>query len=117
MSLGRTHRFLTLEDETGVSNVVVWPSVYAVFRRAVIGGRLLRVTGRLQREGCVVHLIAVQIEDLSHILPGVVRFGGEIDATGGTPAAPGCADLRSGKPVAGHPREQAKLLFRSRDFH
>ncbi|ALV26899.1 error-prone DNA polymerase [Pannonibacter phragmitetus] len=109
--------FLTLEDETGVSNVVVWPKVYEAFRRAVIGGRLLRVTGRLQREGQVVHLIAGQIEDLSHILPGLGQFGGEIDATGGTPAAPGGADLRGGKPSARHPREQAKLLFRSRDFH
>ncbi|WP_186392349.1 MULTISPECIES: error-prone DNA polymerase [unclassified Pannonibacter] len=109
--------FLTLEDETGVSNVVVWPKVYEAFRRAVIGGRLLRVTGRLQREGQVVHLIAGQIEDLSHILPGLGQFGGEIDATGRTPAAPGGADLRGGKPGARHPREQAKLLFRSRDFH
>ncbi|WP_123195370.1 error-prone DNA polymerase [Pannonibacter phragmitetus] len=109
--------FLTLEDETGVSNVVVWPKVYEAFRRAVIGGRLLRVTGRLQREGQVVHLIAGQIEDLSHILPGLGQSGGEIDATGGTPAAPGGADLRGGKPSARHPREQAKLLFRSRDFH
>ncbi|MFN4274581.1 MAG: hypothetical protein ACK4F5_17415, partial [Aliihoeflea sp.] len=60
---------------------------------------------------------AGQIEDLSHILPGLGQFGGEIDATGGTPAAPGGADLRGGKPSARHPREQAKLLFRSRDFH
>ncbi|NHX27722.1 error-prone DNA polymerase, partial [Escherichia coli] len=53
--------FLTLEDETGVSNVVVWPKVYERFRRTVMGGRLLRVTGYLQREGIVVHLIAQQI--------------------------------------------------------
>ncbi|MDN5788398.1 error-prone DNA polymerase, partial [Pseudorhodobacter sp.] len=57
--------FLTLEDETGVSNIVVWPKVYERFRRIVMGGRLLRITGRLQREGIVVHLIADQIEDLS----------------------------------------------------
>ncbi len=60
--------FLTLEDETGVSNVVVWPKVYKRFRRIVMGGRLLRVTGRLEREGIVVHLIADHIEDLSHRL-------------------------------------------------
>ena len=41
--------FITLEDETGVVNVIVWRKIYESFRRAVISGRLLRVTGRLQR--------------------------------------------------------------------
>ena len=57
--------FLTLEDETGVANIIIWQKVYERFRPAVIGGRLLRVTGRLKREGILVHLIAEQIEDLS----------------------------------------------------
>ncbi|WP_083464390.1 error-prone DNA polymerase [Phaeobacter sp. 11ANDIMAR09] len=60
--------FLTLEDETGVSNVVVWKTVYKQFRRAVIGGRLLRITGHVQREGIVVHVIAQTVEDVSHQL-------------------------------------------------
>ncbi len=60
--------FLTLEDETGTCNVVVWKSVYERFRRAVIAGRLLRVTGRLQREADVVHVVAEEIEDLSEML-------------------------------------------------
>lgn len=57
--------FLTLEDETGVTNVVVWAAIYERFRRAVISGRLLRVTGRLQREAGVVHVVAETIEDMS----------------------------------------------------
>lgn len=60
--------FLTLEDETGVANVVVWAKVYERFRRAVIAGRLLRVTGRLQREAGVVHVVAEAIEDMSPLL-------------------------------------------------
>lgn len=60
--------FLTLEDETGVCNVVVWAKVYERFRRAVIAGRLLRVTGRLQREAGVVHVVAELIEDISPLL-------------------------------------------------
>ncbi|MCB1470276.1 MAG: error-prone DNA polymerase, partial [Rhizobiaceae bacterium] len=43
--------FITLEDETGVSNVVVWKKIYETFRKAVIAGRLLRVTGRIERDG------------------------------------------------------------------
>ena len=60
--------FVTLEDETGVCNVVVWAKVYERFRRAVIAGRLLRVTGRVQREAGVVHVVAERIEDLSGLL-------------------------------------------------
>lgn len=60
--------FLTLEDETGTANVVVWAKLYEQFRRAVISGRLLRVTGRLQRETGVVHVVAEHIEDLSPLL-------------------------------------------------
>ena len=60
--------FVTLEDETGVANVVIWANVYQQFRRAVISGRLLRVTGRLQRQSSVVHVVAEVIEDLSPLL-------------------------------------------------
>lgn len=60
--------FLTLEDETGVANIVVWRNVYLKYRRAVYAGRLLRVTGRVQRDGAVVHVIAELIEDQSHML-------------------------------------------------
>lgn len=64
--------FVTLEDETGVANVVVWASVYEQNRRAVIAGRLLRVTGRLQRESGVVHVVAEVIEDISPLLDKLV---------------------------------------------
>ncbi|ETD88183.1 error-prone DNA polymerase [Rhodobacter capsulatus] len=112
--------FLTLEDETGVANIVVWPKVYERFRRAVMGGRLLRVTGRLEREGIVVHLIAERIEDLSprlselgHPLDGAIgQTRPEADDAPRTPARPARQP-----PRAQHPREQAKRLFPSRDFH
>lgn len=60
--------FITLEDETGVANVIVWRSLYEKFRRAVIAGRLLRVTGKLQRENGVAHVVAEKVEDLSAML-------------------------------------------------
>ena len=108
--------FLTLEDETGVSNVVVWPKVYEQFRRIVMGGRLLRVTGYLQREGIVVHLIAQEIMDMSHKLS---ELGHPLDEAIGI-TQPHTDDApRTGRapPRARHPREQAKRLFPSRDFH
>ena len=60
--------FVTLEDETGIANIVVWAKVYETFRRAVVAGRLLRVTGRIQRDGPVIHVVAEQVEDMSHLL-------------------------------------------------
>ncbi|GAA6200337.1 hypothetical protein NBRC116599_15620 [Aquicoccus sp. SU-CL01552] len=60
--------FLTLEDETGVVNVIVWRKIYEAFRRAVISGRLLRVTGRVQRGHGVTHVIAERVEDISEML-------------------------------------------------
>ena len=65
--------FLTLEDETGVVNVIVWRNIYERFRRAVIAGRMLRVTGRLQRAHGVSHVLAEQIEDLSAMLDTLVQ--------------------------------------------
>ncbi|MEO1777487.1 MAG: OB-fold nucleic acid binding domain-containing protein [Pseudomonadota bacterium] len=60
--------FLTLEDETGVVNIIVWRHIYETFRRAVIAGRMLRVTGRMQRAHNVTHVLAEEIEDISHLL-------------------------------------------------
>ena len=60
--------FITLEDETGICNVIVWRKLYETYRRAVISGRMLRVTGRIQREGAVCHVIAEHVEDISFML-------------------------------------------------
>lgn len=65
--------FLTLEDETGVVNVIVWRNIYERFRRAVISGRLLRVTGRVQRADGVTHVISDQVEDISHMLDSLLE--------------------------------------------
>ncbi|MEM8554656.1 MAG: OB-fold nucleic acid binding domain-containing protein [Pseudomonadota bacterium] len=65
--------FITLEDETGVCNVIVWRHIYETFRRAVIAGRLLRVLGKVQRESAVTHVIAEQVEDISPMLDDLIR--------------------------------------------
>ena len=107
--------FLTLEDETGTANVVVWRKIYETFRKAVIAGRLIRVTGRIERDGPVVHLIAEKVEDLSPLLATLGRpvmieaNDGRADET----KRPAGGSVRT----AHHPREQAKVLFPSRDFH
>jgi error-prone DNA polymerase len=58
--------FVTIEDENGIANLVVWPKVFEAHRRIVMGSRLLGVRGRIQREGdYVIHLVAEQLWDWS----------------------------------------------------
>ncbi|NND50076.1 MAG: error-prone DNA polymerase, partial [Rhizobiales bacterium] len=57
--------FATLEDETGIANVIIWPKVFERFRRIVLASRLMAVTGRVQRQGIVIHLVSEKLEDLS----------------------------------------------------
>lgn len=90
--------FVTLEDETGVCNVIVWRKIYERFRRAVIAGRMLRVTGRMQREGAVTHVIADKIEDLSPMLDSLLTQGADRGDGAGPPQAGGGPPGRVSRP-------------------
>ena len=111
--------FITLEDETGIANIVVWPKVFDTFRPVVMGARMMLIEGRLQRavdsEGDVIHLVAERLEDRTADL-GLLS---EADR----PLKPPMADdaARSGgdprlRNNHRHPRN-ARVLPRSRDFH
>jgi error-prone DNA polymerase len=56
---------MTLEDETDIANIIVWPKVFAANRRTVMTSHFLAVRGRLQRAGLVVHVVAESFVDLS----------------------------------------------------
>jgi error-prone DNA polymerase len=60
--------FMTLEDETGIANTIVWPKVFERFRPVVLGARLVSVTGPLQSEQGVMHVIVERIDDLTPLL-------------------------------------------------
>ena len=55
---GTARRYYTLEDETGIANIIIWPKLFEARRRIVITSRLLLVKGRVQKEGIVVHVVA-----------------------------------------------------------
>ena len=57
--------FVTLEDETGIANLVVWPRTFERFRSVAMGAPLVRVAGKLQIEGIVIHVVADHLEDLT----------------------------------------------------
>jgi error-prone DNA polymerase len=67
--------FMTIEDEFGVANLIVWPTIFERFRRVVLGATLVACTGKLQREGLVIHVVAEKLVDLTHRL-AVLREGG-----------------------------------------
>jgi error-prone DNA polymerase len=111
--------FITLEDESGVVNVVVWARLFETFRRAIMASRLMQVEGEVQRspEG-VMHLMATRIVDRSAVLD---RLSDAHDAT--TPLARASEDLVHGPsnrkpppPRGRHPRD-VRIIPKSRDFH
>ncbi len=57
--------FITIEDETGIANLIVWPTILERFRRAALGAILLRCTGKLQREESVIHVVADRLDDMT----------------------------------------------------
>jgi error-prone DNA polymerase len=100
--------FVTIEDETGHANLILWPSVFETQRRLVLTASMIACRGRLQREGEVIHVIAEHLTDLSDLLRGV----GERDEMFPVPFARGDEAKHGGAP---NPRD--KKLVASRDIY
>lgn len=60
--------FMTLEDETGVANAIVWPKTFEKYRAIVMGARLVKIRGKLQSQSGVIHTVVDHIEDMTHAL-------------------------------------------------
>lgn len=69
--------FITIEDESGVANLVVFQQLFEKYRKEILGARLLMVEGKLQREGEVVHVIVKRCFDLTGMLKGLTDSGQE----------------------------------------
>jgi error-prone DNA polymerase len=120
--------FITIEDETGIANVVVWPKLFERSRRIVLGASMMAINGRIQREGDVVHLVAQQLFDLSGDLTGLADRDQEFKLPTGRGdefAHGGGPDSRDRpKPSPVQPRNMFipdlhidTLKVKSRDFH
>ncbi len=115
--------FMTIEDETGIANIVVWPKVMARFRKEVMGSRLILIEGKVQKsEENVVHLVAERMVDRSYELAGL---SDNLAAQPALPAMPALIEPLNGDrrdhPEAPaqrhrHPRD-VRILPASRDFH
>jgi len=107
--------FMTLEDEAGVANIIVWPDVFEANRAIVIGARFVAVTGRVQNEGGVIHIVAESLQDLSPML-------GQLSAQGANLSSLARAD-EVRRPLARDPREMGNsrepvaVMPKGRNFH
>ena len=92
--------FMTLEDETGNSNIVVWNTVLTRFRNALLHSRLIAVKGIVERKDAVIHVVARDVRNLTHKLDALSARNESFRA--------------GGKIVSG---DAADSLFKSRNFH
>jgi len=116
--------FMTLEDETGIANIVVWPKVMERFRKEVMGARLVLVEGHIQSSPeKVVHLVAEKLFDRSHDLVGLANDA--FSRKHPVPAGPALIEplnddsrdhLDNPAQKIRHPRN-VRILPSSRDFH
>jgi error-prone DNA polymerase len=72
--------FMTLEDETAIANTIVWPKIFETFRPIVLGARLISVTGKLQSDSGVIHVVAERVEDLTALLRRLSQDHGCVEA-------------------------------------
>lgn len=116
--------FMTLEDETGIANIVVWPKLFEEYRREVLGGRLVTIDGPVQSESGVIHVIAERVHDYTPLLAKLSAHGEKLDPTGPTdePRRGTHEDPRQ----SGHPRnvrinldvkKAAGVMPKGRNFH
>ncbi|WEX09701.1 error-prone DNA polymerase [Chelativorans sp. AA-79] len=117
--------FMTIEDETGIANIVVWDKVFNRFRPEVMGARFVRVDGKLQSASGVIHVVAEQIMDLSARLgtlvqeeqrPGI-RVQGKTTESGATNAA---CRLTPPHPTETESEQSAtvtRVMPKGRNFH
>jgi error-prone DNA polymerase len=104
--------FITIEDETGVANLVVWPKLFDKQRKIVMGARLMAVHGIIQRDedGGVIHVVARRLEDHTHMLSRL--SDDSLPSTLERSDHPGSW----GRPQSRHPRD-VEIIPKSRDFH
>ncbi|HBS36114.1 MAG TPA: error-prone DNA polymerase, partial [Parvularcula sp.] len=109
--------FMTLQDETNIANIIVWPATFERFRAEVLGARLCAIDGKIQNEHGIVHVIAERVHDFSPLLARLA--GGPLHAA----LAPADEVKHPHGGAGGHPRKvrhhlvPAEVMPKGRNFH
>jgi error-prone DNA polymerase len=110
--------FVTIEDEGGIANIIIWQRLYETYRRTVLSAAMIGVEGRVQKEGDVIHVIADRIEDESFLLRAVGDRDFPHRTAPGDGAKGGGPDHRQRGPLPLTPYRKAEgIRIKSRDFH
>ena len=105
--------FITMEDETGVANLVIWPDIMEKFRKVVMGARLMEARGRVEYDEDVLHVIVTHLVDATEELH---RLSDDLLEPAMDNADHINRPLPGRSPRHGHPRN-VRIIPRSRDFH
>jgi error-prone DNA polymerase len=116
--------FITLEDETGIANLVIWPDLYEKQRRIILSAGMIAAYGRIQREGEVVHLVAHRLTDHSDALRSIGERNAAASASrdssnqdeNGTPHVPRVSSIRQHQAEHALDRGGDRLKVKTRDF-
>lgn len=125
--------FMTIEDETGVANAVVWPKMLERYRKVIMTARLIEIEGRIQRHEDIIHIVSTRLIDRSDWLLSLSEWAAEMKAplanadevlhpnTGSACGGAGTDDPRhhprfAREPKPHHPRN-VRIIPKSRDFH
>ena len=105
--------FITLEDEAGVANLVIWPKMFEAHRATVMAARLLVVHGRVQSDGQVIHVVADRLENRTARLEALSEEPiPSVTSRGDHPTHPITGQVGG----RAHPRD-VRVIPKSRDFH
>ncbi len=111
--------FLTIEDETGIANCVVWAKIMERYRRVLMGARLVLIEGRLQKHGGIIHVVVEHMADWTHHLARLAEGGlprKAVLARADEVAHPITDPNRWRQTLPRHPRNM-RIMPKSRDFH
>ncbi len=119
--------FMTIEDETGVANAVIWPKTLERFRKVVMTARLVLIHGRIQRHEDIIHVVSTRLEDrndwlatlseLDTAMPMPIPIANADEVLRPEPGSARSPLRRDGLPrPSRHPRQQV-VIPKSRDFH
>jgi error-prone DNA polymerase len=98
--------FMTIEDETGIANAIIWQNVFGIYRPVVMGARLVSIRGKLQKADNVIHVVAEHVENLSGYLTRLLEDRPDI------PTLSPSDELR--RPTGDH-RQRKKEMIELRD--
>jgi error-prone DNA polymerase len=108
--------FMTIEDEAGIANLIIWPRLFERARRLILTTRMIACAGQVQREGDVIHVVAEKLEDLTPLLATISARGDPLETQAGRGDEAQHATSGDARDKAGALRRPRDIKVTARDF-